>query len=154
MGRGPLGDSEEHLEEKCQQQKVECPNRCGEKKERELLQNYTEHDCPNRRYTCPHCDHVGVYKDVTTVHFTNCRDFPFLCPAGCGEKITRKNMESHLNTECPEEYVLYKFKCLTVTQLLGGEKRRVTSQTPASTWRSQWSHNYFFSNLLVHGCNL
>ena len=103
---GPLGDVEEHLEKKCQQQMVACPNRCGEKKKRELLQNHTEHDCPNRRYTCPHCDHVGVYKDVTTVHYANCRDFPLLCPAGCGENITRKSMESHLSTECPEEYIL------------------------------------------------
>ena len=106
---GELGDAEEHLEKKCQEQIVECPNGCGEKKRQKLLQKHTKHVCPNRHYTCPHCDHVGVYKDVTTVHFTNCRDFPLPCPAGCGKKITRKNMESHLSTECLEEYILCKF---------------------------------------------
>ena len=107
--QGELGDAEEHLEKKCQQQTVECPNGCGEKKKRELLQNHIEHDCPNRRYTCPHCAHVGVYKDITTVHYTNCRDFPLPCPAKCRQKITRKNMESHLSTECPEEYISCKY---------------------------------------------
>ena len=108
---GPLGDVEEHLKrKKCQQQMVKCPNDCGERKKRELLRNHTKYNCPNRCYTCPHCDHVGVYKDITTVHFTNCRDFPLLCPAGCRKEITRRNMGSHLSTECPEEYVLCKFK--------------------------------------------
>ena len=106
---GDLGNAEEHLTKKCQQQTVECSEGCGEMMKRQLLQNHTEHDCPNRRYTCPHCDHVGVHRNVTTVHFTNCREFPLLCPAGCGKEITRRNMESHLNTECPEEYILCKF---------------------------------------------
>ena len=106
---GHFGDSEEHLEKNCQQQMVKCPNRCGKKNERRLIRSHTELNCPNRRYTCPHCDHVGVYKDVTTVHFTNCRDFPLLCPAGCRKKVTRKNMESHLSAECPEEYVSCKY---------------------------------------------
>ena len=112
---GDLGDAEEHLEKNChflqyQDSMLDCPNGCGARKKRQLLQNHTEHDCPNRRYTCPHCDHVGVYKDITTVHYTRCRDFPLLCPAGCGEKITRKNMESHLSTECPEEYISCKYR--------------------------------------------
>ena len=106
--KGALGDAEEHLKD-CQCEEVECLRKCEEKMKRKLLQNHTKHDCPNRRYTCPHCDHVGVYKDVTTVHITNCRDFPLPCPAGCGKEITRKNMKSHLSTECPEEYICCKF---------------------------------------------
>ena len=107
--QGDLGDAEEHLEEKCQHHKVKCPNGCGEKMKRKTVQLHTRSDCTHRPYKCPHCDHKGVYKDVTTVHYTTCGDFPLSCPAGCGKKIKRRNMESHLSTECPEEYISCKY---------------------------------------------
>ena len=107
--QGDLGDAEEHLEEKCQHQKVECPNGCGEKIKDKSVQLHTQSDCTHRPYKCPHCDHKGVYKDVTTVHYTTCGDFPLSCHAGCGKKIKRRNMESHLSTECPEEYISCKY---------------------------------------------
>ena len=107
--QGDLGDAEEHLEEKCQHQKVKCPNGCGEKMKSKAIQLHTQGDCTHRPYKCPHCDHKGVYKDVTTVHYTTCGDFPLSCPSGCGKKIKRRNMESHLSTECPEEYILCKY---------------------------------------------
>ena len=106
--QGDLGDAEEHLKEKCQHQK-ECPNGCGEKMEPKTIRLHTQSDCTHRPYKCPHCDHKGVYKDVTTVHYTTCGDFPLSCPAGCGKKIKRRNMESHLSTECPEEYISCKY---------------------------------------------
>ena len=105
--QGDLGDAEEHLEEKCQHQKVECPNGCGEKMKRKTVS-----DCTHRPYRkCPHCNRKGVYKDVTRIHSTTCAhgDFPLSCPAGCGKKIKRRNMESHLSTECPEEYISCKY---------------------------------------------
>ena len=107
--QGDLGDAEEHLEEKCQHQKVECPNGCGEKMKRKTVQLHTQSDCTHRPYKCPHCDHKGVYKDVTTVHYTTCGEFSLSCPTGCGKKIKRRNMESHLSTECPEEYISCKY---------------------------------------------
>ena len=107
--QGDLGDAEEHLEEKCQHQKVECPNGCGEKMKRKTIQLHTQSDCTHRPYKCPHCDHKGVYKDVTTVHYTTCGDFPLSCPAGCRLVIKRRNMESHLSTKCPEEYISCKY---------------------------------------------
>ena len=107
--QGDLGDAEEHLEEKCQHQKVKCPNRCGSKLDRKHLRRHTQRDCTHRPYKCPYCDHKGVYKDVTTVHYTTCGDFPLSCPAGCRKKIKRRNMESHLSTECPEEYISCKY---------------------------------------------
>ena len=107
--QGDLGDAEEHLEKKCQHQKVECPNGCGEKMKRKTVQHHTQGDCTHRPYKCPHCDHKGVYKDVTTVHFITCGDFPLSCPARCRKKIKRRNMESHLSTECPEEYISCKY---------------------------------------------
>ena len=107
--QGDLGDAEEHLEEKCQHLKVKCPNRCGSKVDRKHMRRHTQGDCFHRPYKCPHCDHKGVYKDVTTVHYTTCGDFPLSCPAGCGKKIKRRNMESHLSTECPEEYISCKY---------------------------------------------
>ena len=107
--QGDLGDVEEHLEEKCQHQKVKCPNGCGRKVDRKHLRRHTQGDCTHRPHKCPHCDRKGVYKDVTTVHYTTCGDFPLSCPARCGKKIKRRNMESHLSTECPEEYISCKY---------------------------------------------
>ena len=107
--QGGLGDAEEHLEENCQHQKVKCPNRCGSKLDRKHMRRHTQGDCTHRPYKCPHCDHKGVYKDMTTIHFTTCGDFPLSCPTGCGKKIKRRNMESHLSTECPEEYISCKY---------------------------------------------
>ena len=107
--QGDLGDAEEHLEKKCQHQKVKCPNGCGEKMKRKTVQLHTQRDCTHRPYKCPHCDHKGVYKDVTTAHYTTCGDFPLSCPTGCGKKIKRRNMERHLSTKCPEEYISCKY---------------------------------------------
>ena len=107
--QGDLGDAEEHLEEKCQHQKVKCPNGCGSKVDRTHMRRHTQGDCTHRPYKCRHCDHKGVYKDVTTVHYTTCGDFPLSCPAGCGKTIKRRNMESHLSTECPGEYISCKY---------------------------------------------
>ena len=107
--QGDLGDAEVHMEKKCQHQKVKCPNGCGEKMKRKTVQLHTQSDCTHRPYKCPHCDHKGVYKDVTTVHYTTCGDFPLSCHAGCGKNIKRRNMESHLSTECPEEYISCKY---------------------------------------------
>ena len=110
--QGVLGDAEEHLEKNCQHKKVDCPNGCGEKIKHDLVENHTEHDCIQRIYKCPHCGQWGVYDDITTTHYSNCRNFPLTCPAGCGsrKKRKRKNMESHLSTECPEEYVSCKYR--------------------------------------------
>ena len=107
--QGDLGDAEEHLEEKCQHQKVKCPNGCGSKVDRKHKRRHTQGDCTHRPYKCPHCDHKGVYKDVTTLHYTTCGDFPLSCPTGCGKKIKRRNMERHLSTECTEEYISCKY---------------------------------------------
>ena len=107
--QGDLGDAEGHLEEKCQHQKVKCPNGFGSKVDRKHMRRHTQGDCTHRPYKCPHCDHKGAYKDVTTVHYTTCGDFPLSCPARCGKTIKRRNMESHLSTECPEEYISCKY---------------------------------------------
>ena len=107
--QGDLGDAEEHLKEKCQHQKVECPNGCGEMMKRKTIQLHTQNDCTHRPYKCPHCNHKGVYKDVTTLHYTTCGGFPLCCPTECRRVIKRRNMKSHLSTECPEEYISCKY---------------------------------------------
>ena len=107
--QGDLGDAKEHLEKNCQYQEVKCSENCGEVMKRKFLENHTEYDCPHRVHMCPFCREWGMYKYVTTVHLVDCGDFPLPCPAGCGEKITRRNMKNHLSTECPEEYVSCKY---------------------------------------------
>ena len=109
--QGELGDAEEHLKN-CQYKKPECPNGCGGKMNLELLEEHCRELCPNRSFKCPHCGKVGMFEYITTTHNAICGDFPLLCPAGCGDKERkrkRKNMQSHLSTECPEEYVSCKY---------------------------------------------
>ena len=147
---GVLGDAEEHLEKHCQYRRVHCPNECGEKVKRELLVNHTVHDCPQRIYKCPYCDQWGVYKDITTVHYANCGEVPLPCPAGCGlrRKRKRKNMESHLRTECPEEYVSCKYRmfgCDTVVRRR--EKESHLSDTGFHLEKSMESQIAIFQSL-------
>ena len=103
--QGDLRDAEEHLEINCLYQKVECSNGCGEKIKRNDILVHIEFACPFRSCECPHCGFKGVYQDVTSVHYANCRDIPLPCPAECGRTLARKDMENHLSTECPDEYI-------------------------------------------------
>ena len=149
--QGELGDAEEHLQKTCQHQKLDCPNGCGaEKMEYTQLQKHSRYRCPNRSYKCPHCDHRGVYKDVTTTHYTNCEDFPLPCPAGCGlrRKRKRKNMESHLSTQCPEEYILCKYRMFGCdTAVRRKEKESHFSDTSFHLEKSMESQIALFQSL-------
>ena len=107
--QGDFGEAEEHLEKKCQHQKVECPNGCWEKVDRKSLQNHVRNACLHRTFGCQYCHYEGMYYKVITTHYATCGDFPLSCPTGCGKKIKRRNMESHLSTECPEEYISCKY---------------------------------------------
>ena len=116
--QGDLGDAEEHLEEKCQHQKVECPNGCSEDVERRLVAAHMKQKCSNRVRKCIHRDPKGNVVKVTSSHVVLCGDFPLNCPAGCGEVVVRKDMQDHLSTKCPEEYVSCKFMINGCTKVL------------------------------------
>ena len=106
---GALADAEDHLEKRCQLQKVECPKGCGEEVERKSMSVHMKQNCNNRARKCVHEDEKGNPLKVTTAHLVRCGDFPLACPAGCGREMARKDMQKHLSTTCPEEYVSCKY---------------------------------------------
>ena len=58
-----------------------------------------------RKYRCQYCDHESTYKNVTTLHYQQCTDYPVKCPNQCGvEPIKRKEVPAHKLT-CPQEPV-------------------------------------------------
>ena len=105
---GELGKVSSHVHGVCGYQLVHCPNKCGEEMERRDIEKHKKDKCELREYTCPHCvlwPYCDTFKNVTTVHFKECGDFPLDCPNNCGQKgIRRVDMPSHLAV-CPEQVV-------------------------------------------------
>ena len=106
---GDLGDTEEHMEKNCPHQQVTCPNGCGQTMERNLLSDHTQNSCTRRKYSCPHCKIKGLYKVITEEHLVTCPSLLLNCPAKCRQRVERRNMQSHLSIQCPEENVLCKY---------------------------------------------
>lgn len=101
---GDLDQLEEH-KLRCEYAEVQCTNDCGQTLLRGTLSAHLAESCPLRDYTCPHCQQVGKYHDVTGSHMGECPDVRVDCPnPGCGFNTERKNMASH-RLECPKEMV-------------------------------------------------
>ena len=76
---GTLGESEDHLGNRCDYEEVQCK----------------------------HCDHRGDRKEVNSLHPTWCEKLPLYCPE-CAKPITRATLEDHLE-QCPEQFLACKF---------------------------------------------
>ena len=116
--QGDLGEAKKHTEEKCNRQEVKCPKKCGYELQRRALPLHLQNSCPLRDYRCPHCQHRGTFKSITTSHFTICGDFPLTCLAGCPARVHRKNMATHLQQSCPMEFVDCKYRMLGCAELI------------------------------------
>ena len=105
--QGNLGDAEKHINTNCDYQIVKCNNEgCDVGIERRYLLHHMHSECSERMYNCPFCAEEGTYCEVTTAHFTECEEFPLMCPAGCGRcGIQRRNMAHHLSANCSHELV-------------------------------------------------
>ncbi len=92
---GQLKDLDEH-EDSCKCFIVQCPNKCDQDQiTRSQLAEHLESECPNRDYTCPHCNFKGTHVSVTKEHIPQCVSSPVKCPHNCGAQGTRDNMETH-----------------------------------------------------------
>ena len=116
--QGDLGDAEEHMKGTCISQEVECSKGCGSKMLRLAVPDHLRKNCPLRDYRCPHCQLQGTYDNITTSHFTVCRDFPLTCPAGCRGRMARRTMATHLQQTCPMEFVECEYKILGCSELI------------------------------------
>ena len=111
---GILGESVDHLD-----------NRCG----------YEE-------VQCEYCEHKGHRREVTHLHPTWCESFPLPCPnqPGCGAMIARATLEGHLG-ECPEQLLVCKCApagCTTIVSRRHFEEHlRVEAERHDRLWKER-----------------
>ena len=77
---------------------VEC-NLCGERLKRANLSDHVANFCPKRTFSCPHCQFVGQYDDITDNHLGVCPHYPCPCPH-CESTFQRRDLNIHLDNEC------------------------------------------------------
>ena len=114
--QGDLGDTAQHRGTKCQMEAILCPTGCKEKILRGYLKGHAG-ICPQRAYKCPHCQFEGTFTNVTTTHFTVCKEFPLGCLAGCRSFHSRDKMANHL-TSCAEELVPCKYASIGCDEMI------------------------------------
>ena len=111
---GGLGKLTEHLEGdkidgECKFVSVSCSLSCGKQMFRCQLVEHLADNCPLRPCTCKYCDYSSTYENVTTTHYTDCPNYPMVCPNSCSEgRMKRNNLHNHLLT-CPDEVVSCSF---------------------------------------------
>ncbi len=109
-----VGPELEKQLEGCAFVEVQCyHDGCGQSLQRRLRENHQANECPQRPFSCEHCEeYESTYHDVTTNHWPVCVCYPVSCPNGCTETtFQRQNLDKHLNEECPLQEVECDFTC-------------------------------------------
>ena len=63
----------------------------------------------NREVSCEHCQSMIVYKELSQ-HFKECPEFQLLCPNNCATSLKRKQIDSHIETDCPNTVVECRYE--------------------------------------------
>ena len=103
-----IGNVSEHLDE-CEYFVVSCPNSCQMILQRLELEQHLKSDCTHRNVTCEHCSGTVLFKDLTK-HYEDCLEFPLVCKNECGGTFKRKELQNHINTECPNTVINCGYK--------------------------------------------
>ncbi|XP_064405324.1 TNF receptor-associated factor 5-like isoform X1 [Halichondria panicea] len=102
---GKLDNIKEHLLE-CEYAEIQCSKGCEIKVQRRMLINHLREECPERDFTCTHCNHKSTYRAVTEDHWPVCKYYPLECPNLCGVHCDREMLDDHMKM-CTME----KLKC-------------------------------------------
>ena len=111
---GELGQLSKHLKDdeiygECKYVTLSCTFSCGKQIFRCELEEHLSEDCPMRTCICEYCGYSSTYKEITTVHYPTCQNYPTVCPNSCSErKLKRSSLDCHL-LDCPDEVVLCSF---------------------------------------------
>ena len=111
---GELGKLTKHLEQDktdgdCKFVQLSCSLSCGKIIFRCKLEEHLTMECPLRACVCEYCGFSSTYEDVTTKHYSDCPNYPVVCPNSCSEeKLKRSSLDRHL-LDCPDEVVLCSF---------------------------------------------
>ena len=100
---GKIAEVEEHLIV-CEKVVVECYNACDVILPRSELDLHLTHLCVKRRVTCEYCNQYFIDTELTN-HYITCLEYQFPCPNDCSENPKRKQLDSHLELECPNMVV-------------------------------------------------
>ena len=112
--KGTLGESEDHLNNRCDYEEIQCVN----------------------------CEHRGDRKEVNCLHPTWCEAFPLRCPnqPGCRAMITRATLENHLE-RCPEQLLECEFAPAGCTMVVSRknltEHLRVDAKRHDRLWKER-----------------
>ena len=125
-----LSEVSRHLDV-CQEFLVECKYDCRVIMKRCELNNHCNNECLNREVSCEHCRSMIVYKELNQ-HFKECPEFPLLCPNNCATCLKRKQIDSHIETDCPNTVVecrYERFGCKQVVKRCEMEEHEKTNET-------------------------
>ena len=115
--KGRLKDLQNHLNvessdklDGCQFVVSECIY-CKEPVYRKSLFEHRSQLCSKRPYICDHCnDYRSNFLDVTQNHIPVCPLAPIECiNNGCGRRIQRKDLQKHIDEDCPETIINCEF---------------------------------------------
>ena len=85
----------------------------------------------NREVSCECCQSMIVYKELSQ-HFKECPEFQLLCPNNCATSLKRKQIDSHIETDCPNTIVecrYERFGCKQVVKRCEMEEHKKTNET-------------------------
>ena len=113
-----LGELDKHLNENpelgeqlvgCEFAEVEC-HHCRELFQRHCVSTHQIEQCIRRPFSCDYCgNYEADYEAVVTRHWPVCDSRQIPCPSECGAYPERRNLEHHVNKECPLAVVACDF---------------------------------------------
>ena len=106
----PRKEMTSHIENNCPNTLIDCPNECGLKLKRIIISDHCENECQLRTVICEYCGVTLQCKELEN-HHKSCREFPLVCPNQCLECFIRREMELHLEKECPNTLVFCANGC-------------------------------------------
>ena len=109
---GMICEVEEHLNV-CPEFVLQCQNYCDVILPREELEEHLKHLCTKRIVDCEQCHLSLMYKDLSQ-HDDVCLEFQLPCPNKCDLNLKRKQLNTHIDTDCPNTVVdcpYRKFGC-------------------------------------------
>ena len=110
--KGELGELDNHLNlnpqdrddkelEGCEFAEIEC-SYCSDFIKRNELLHHKNELCDKRYFSCEYCNkYESTYDDVFHNHWPVCGCYPVQCPKDCGAFPRRKDVDSHVQNECP-----------------------------------------------------
>ena len=122
---GSLNDLQTHLSPSsgnCQFKIVTCSLGCGEQFPLSEMKEHEANSCKRRIHQCKFCSYKGVYEDMPTLHWPNCRGFPIPCPNDCSANdMPREKLNEHLRV-CPRRKIQCCFSYVGCSTPLYGDE--------------------------------